>query len=282
MKMTKRRTTARAAGTLVLAVALVWVASSALSQQDLARARVVEGVDAYTQAMQSAERDLRLGDFERAEQLFAAAAAAGAENAALQTNLGNAALQAEHLGSAIVAYRRALMLDPGYAPARQNLAHVRRLMAERVPTPPEAGVLDSFFFWHRTLSRPSRENLAALAFALGALLLAASIHLGVSSLRYAAAAPAAVWLVLQISVALDPARDADRQAVVVVPEVSARAADSINAPRRFSEPLPDGTELEILEDRGGWLHIQLHNGRDAWLMTSAVERIEPAPTSLAN
>lgn len=275
MRSRRTRRSGIAAGAWVVAL-LVLGHATAHAQQDVARARVEEAVEAYTRAMQGANRDARLEDFQRAERLFAAAAAAGAQNASLQTNLGNAALQAERMGSAIVAYRRALLLDPGNARARQNLTHTRGLLPDWVPTPPEASLFDSFFFWHRTLSRDARETLAGLAFAVATLLLAASIQLGVASLRFVAAAPAVMWLALLLSLVFDPARDASRQAVVVVPEVNARAADSINAPRRFSEPLPDGTELEILEDRGGWLHIQLHNGRDAWLSASAVERVVPS------
>jgi tetratricopeptide (TPR) repeat protein len=262
----------RLVATLIL-LASTLIGAGTQAQDDAADDAVQQAVDAYAFAMQSSDRDVRLQSFARSERLFEATAAAGAHNADLQTNLGNAALQAERLGPAILAYRRALRLDPGHARARQNLTHARGLLPDWVPTPPEAGVLDSFFFWQRSLSRDSRANLAAAAFATAALLLAASIQLGRSWPRWSAVFAALVWLGLLGSLAFGAGREAAQQAVVVVPEVTARAADSINAPRRFSEPLPDGTELEILEDRGGWLHIQLHNGRDAWVTGSSVERV---------
>ena len=68
-------------------------------------------------------------------------------------------------------------------------------------------------------------------------------------------------------------RNARNEGVVIGRDAVARAADSINAPSRFGEPLPAGTEVTILEDRGGWLQISLHNGRNAWLTQSQVERI---------
>lgn len=49
------------------------------------------------------------------------------------------------------------------------------------------------------------------------------------------------------SLLLDPAAAASGEAVVTV-EVAARAADSAFAPRLFSAPLPEGTEVRILED----------------------------------
>ena len=62
-------------------------------------------------------------------------------------------------------------------------------------------------------------------------------------------------------------------AVVVVPGVTARSADSINAPVRFSEPLPAGTELSIVETRDDWIRVQLADSREAWLPSSSVERV---------
>jgi uncharacterized protein YgiM (DUF1202 family) len=31
--------------------------------------------------------------------------------------------------------------------------------------------------------------------------------------------------------------------------------------------------VRILEDRGGWLQIELHNGRNGWIIASALERV---------
>ena len=175
----------------------------------------------------------------------------------------------------MLAYRRALRLEPGLERAQQNLQHARSLLPEWVPTPKGAGLLDSFFVWHKTTSTALRANLAALAFAVALLCIAASVYFRVGPPRYVASMAALVWLVLIASLAFDPARAARRDGVVVVEEAAARAADSINAPRRFGELLPGGTEVRILEDRGGWLQIELFNGRNAWLTASSVERIVP-------
>ena len=82
-----------------------------------------------------------------------------------------------------------------------------------------------------------------------------------------------IWLALIASVLADPSRSAHLEAVVVVPEAQARAADSINAPLRFGQSLPEGAEVRVLEDRGGWLHIELQNGRDGWIIQNQVKRV---------
>jgi hypothetical protein len=239
-------------------------------------ALIEQGLESYREALESDTREHRLQGFRRAERLFAAAIESSGENAELYANLGNAALQAERLGTAVLAYRRALTLAPGLERARQNLQHARSLLPQWVPTPSEGGVLDTFFLWHSTVSRGDRADLAAALFALAALCLAASIYLRSQALRYTALLATTAWLALLLSLALDPARDASSEGVVVAREAVARAADSINAPSRLGEPLPGGTEVKILEDRGGWLQIGLHNGRNAWVSASSVERIRPA------
>jgi tetratricopeptide (TPR) repeat protein len=232
-------------------------------------------ISAYREAMESTQRDERLERFRRAERLFAAAIEESGGSGELYANLGNASLQAERLGPAVLSYHRALLMDPSLERARQNLLHARGLLPDWVPSPPEAGVLDSFFVWHKQVSRSNKLDLAALAFTIAMLSLALSLAFGRVSARYFTGLVGAVWLALLASIAFDPSRAADSEGVVVAREVLARAADSVNAPSRFGDPLPSGTELRILEDRGGWLQIELYNGRNAWVVSSAVERIDP-------
>jgi len=238
-----------------------------------AEALVEQALESYREALASGEREQRLLGFRRSQRLFAAAIESGTENAELYTNLGNAALQAEDLGRGVLAYRRALLLEPGLDRARQNLRHARELLPSWVPTPSEGGVLDTFFLWHQTVSRDDRADLSAALFAFAALCLAASIYFRSPALRYGTYPAAAAWLALLLSLSFDPARDASSEGVVVAREALARAADSVNAPTRFGEPLPGGTEVKILEDRGSWLQIGLHNGRNAWVNAASVERI---------
>ncbi len=247
---------------------------------DVARERLLElAVDAYTEALDTPMGDRRRERFRSAERLFSGVARSGVENPDLYTNLGNAALQGERLGAAIVAYRRALWLDPDHARARQNLGHARTLLPQWVPRPPAGSLLDTFFFWHRTQSRAERSILAAMLFFAAALPLAASVLRRSAPLRNLAMLPALGWCAVLASLLLDPASSAAREAVVTSPEVVARAADSVHSQRRFSQPLPAGTEVRILEEREGWIRVGLANGREGWINSSSVSKIRPAPRS---
>ncbi|MCH7867526.1 MAG: hypothetical protein IH881_07485 [Myxococcales bacterium] len=234
-----------------------------------------EAVAGYAAALDTVDRDQRLEAFRRAERLFAAGVDHGHPSADLYANLGNAALQAEHLGAAVLAYRRALLIDPDHSRASQNLEHVRGLAPDWVPRPESSAMFDNFFLWHQTISDGERALAAALAFAAASLLFALGIAIRSVAARNASLLPGLVWCALLASMALDPASAAKNDAVVVAREVVARSADSIHSPARFARPLPTGTEVEILESRDTWLRIALANGREAWVRSSSLARVLP-------
>jgi hypothetical protein len=259
----------------LLAIVLAPAAGSEPAVDVEARAR--EAVETYTRALETEDRDARLAAFRRAENLFADVVAAGAHSPELYTNLGNAALLSEDLGAAVLAYRRALLLEPGHARANQNLDHARSLLPSWVPKPEPPGLLDSAFFWHHTLPPSTRELAASLCFAGAALLVAAGVRSRQRPLRTAALLPALAWLGLLGSLAVE-AQQADAQAAVVTAnEVVARAADAPLAPSALAEPLPGGSEVEIVGRRAPWLRVRLANGRDSWVQESSVTPVVIGP-----
>lgn len=260
---------------LLAIVLMAWAPAFGDDERGMAH----EAIEAYGTALEASDPARRVAGFRRARRLFEQVVRdAGVANAALYVNLGNAALQCDEAGTAVLAYRRALSIEPGHPQARANLEHARRLLPDWVPRPGSAGLLDTFFFWFRTLSRAGRELAAALCFAAAALLLALGIGWQRPWARNAALLPALVWMALT-GVGLwsrwaGPIDDV----VVTVPEAVARSADASGAPPRFAEPLPAGTEARVLERRAHWVRIQLADGRHAWVRTSSVTPVAaPSP-----
>ncbi len=270
----------RVASWILSAAIAAWAASGVAQRPEAVR--VEEAIASYRVALDTSERDARLEGFRKAERLFAQIAGDGASNPELYTNLGNAALQAEHLGAAVLAYRRALAIDPDHPRAVQNLEYARTLLPEWVPKPEPGGLLDSFFFWHKTLARSDRSLGAAIAFGIAALLLAVAIRFGQSSLRTAAILPALVWAALIASVSVEIGGARLDEAVVIADETVARAADSALAPSTLPAPLPGGVEVRILERRSPWIRIRLANGRDAWVAESALRRVSEPDSPMAD
>jgi len=229
-----------------------------------------QALAAYRSAQEIGAAADRPAAFARAERLFAAAASEGTASADLWTNLGTAALQAEHLGTAILAYRRALAIDPDHRHAQQNLAHARTLLPSWVPRHEGGGFLDSFLAWQHAMSAGERRGAGALAFLVAAAMLGGALATGSGVLRLFSFVPMVAWGLL---IASGLAGASERGGVIAAAETIARAADSRNAPARFAEALPAGTEVTIAEVRGEWARVVLADGRDAWVNAAAVEPV---------
>ena len=75
-----------------------------------------------------------------------------------------------------------------------------------------------------------------------------------------------LMLGLVTSVILEANRQAHtRSGVITATEVVARQGDGPNYPPSFKDPLHAGTEFRLLEQRPGWLHVELADGTDAWI-----------------
>ncbi|MEM7561354.1 MAG: hypothetical protein AAF394_19690, partial [Planctomycetota bacterium] len=118
-----------------LLTAFLWIPFSDANAESDAEAMLARAIKDYSAAMEGTARDQQLSAFAKSEQLFRQVAevlrSEGREpNAELLINLGNSALQAEHIGVAILSYRQALIRSPDSSQARQNLAFARTQVDE--------------------------------------------------------------------------------------------------------------------------------------------------------
>jgi len=270
----------------VIAVLALFGAGSDCLGSETRGARVQRAVDQYMEALECRERTRRLSLFSRAEQLFRQVIEGDAEhppvrNADLYVNMGNAALQAERIGPAIVAYRRALHMAPQHAQARQNLSYARSLLPEWVSYDDTPSLLGSLFFWRSLLTASQIHLWAAICFLLAAALVAVSIVRRQNLWRNLAILPLLAWIVLLGSLHLEPNEAASRDAVVVE-ESRVFAADSTSSPPRLSKPLPSGAELRMIQKRGRWSELQLPDGRTGWVLSTAVDILPDARAKSGN
>lgn len=196
-------------------------------------------------------------------------------NAKLYTNLGNAYFLRDDIGRAILNYRRALQLDSADVNARHNLTFARRQRLDKVSVATEKRVLETLFFWHYDFSVKTKFFLACLFFAGLCGVATAIVWLGRGpALTTVAVLAGLLWLGLAISVVVEThQRGAVVYGVVTAPEIVARQGDGPNYAPRFEDPLHAGTEFELLEQRPGWLHIELADGSDAWISDTAAELV---------
>ena len=229
----------------------------------------------YREALDATDPNAQAARFADAQRRFRRAIDAGVgENADLFANLGNAALGAESIGEAMWAYQRALVLDPSHRRANANVAHIRRHLPSWVPRPQDDGVLDTFFFWRRTLSTRARTLAGAASFLLCALLVGTAWVTRRAWLRWLAVVPLLAWIALVVVPAVEALGDPNA-AVVTAPDAALRTADAAGAPVKMVDPLPGGTEVVILETRTDWVRIRLADGRDGWVRASQVRSVGP-------
>jgi len=258
----------------VVAMVLVALAQSAMAELEVPdqAVRLKHALAQYAEALEEPDRDRRLAIFAQAEYGFGAVIGSGVENAALYTNLGNAALQAEHIGQAVLAYRRALRLDPDAKSAQQNLVHIRSSLPGWVPRPASSDEMQPLLFYRR-LSVADRSAVAAACFALAAASLAISVRRREGAWRGTALMGAVAWVLIVATIVFDSAEGNARLAVMTADEALARSADSRLAALAYPDPLPGGVEVELLEERAEWARVRLHNGRDVWVRGSNVTRV---------
>lgn len=277
----------------------------------------VEGISqqALEQLFQSGNEKFRAGlelqrtDRPAAEAKFREAAGAWREvaragrirNAKLETNIANASLFAGDLPAAIVAYRRALAIDPTDRDVLAALASARKSagtealalgqsMQKTDAAATTGGLRGTLFGIGRAIR--SASGIATGVLTPRVLLAAGSIayvlFFGLLCLRVLGRwrAPwslvAAVATVCVLSLAPLILRESVErnatEAVVIATNAVARNGPADLYDPVFQEPLRAGLEVGVDERRGGWSKIRLRDGRTAWVRSEVLELVTP-PTA---
>ena len=197
------------------------------------------------------------------------------ENARLYYNLGNVYFLKGDIGKAILNYRRAENLHRADSDIRKNLAFARSRRIDEVKVKTEERVLQTLFFWHYDFSTKTKFVLACIFFAVVCISVTVMIWFGA---RAAARVTTVIGTILAIcfisSVVVETRAQARRICgVITAKQVTAHQADWRDSAPSFKEPLHAGTEFDLIEQRAGWLHIQLSDNSDGWITDDAAELI---------
>lgn len=271
----RRRGGGSGAASLVL-VACGLGAALAQAQDGAVEQKLKRARGRYQSALAESDRDRRRTGFAEAEAGLRELCAVHAERPQLLADWGNAALLAQEPGRAVLAYRRALELDPTLARARRNLQFLRERLPDWLPRP-RGGTLDSLLFLNQSWPMPYRQVGLAVAVLLAVALLIPWSARRRRVLRLVASVPLLGIALFGLSLLAE--RDAAQDAVVVVGGGMLRSADSAGAPPTLSRPLPAGAEVTISETRGDYSRISLADGQTGWISKSALEPVVPPPSS---
>jgi hypothetical protein len=199
------------------------------------------------------------------------------ENAGLYYNLANAYFLQDQLGKAILNYRKALQLDDSDENIQKNLAFARSKRIDKIPVQTEKRVMQTLFFWHYDFSLKTKFLLTCIFFAMICISVTAILWVGKNAVCTSLIGICSVLtLCFLVSVSIEYKLRISRICgVITVKETVVRQGDGDNYAPSFKEPLHEGTEFVVVENRSNWIHIRLSDGSDGWIPQNAVELIAP-------
>jgi tetratricopeptide (TPR) repeat protein len=212
------------------------------------------------------------GAFDRAAALYEKLLAQNIVNGSMFYNLGNAYLKAGKIGKALVNYRRAELFMPRDEDLQANIQYALQLTTDKIEGRDPYAYVKNFCFWY---TKMNLRELAVLFLVFNLVLWGIAIARLFSRWEY-------LWLALYISIACaillgisfgiklyafyySPA------GVVTAREISVRSGASRNDTALFQ--LHEGTEFDWLDEGGGWVKIQLRDGKKGWVQKDTVEKV---------
>ena len=206
--------------------------------------------------------------------------AEGFGGGALEFNLGNAYMQRGDLGRAIARYLAAERDLPGDADLAGNLAQARSRVASSFERSGSTGLVDSVArAWH-VVPAGARQATFWSGWIAFWVLLAVRLAIGPGTSAAARGALAtALWTtgaagaLFGGSLLADEAlRRMNPKAVLVDRDVVLRKGNGDGFEPAFAEALGPGVECTVLEERPGWLRVELPDGRTGWVRQAQAER----------
>lgn len=206
--------------------------------------------------------------------------AAGAENGPLEFNLGNAFLEAGELGRAVAAYRRAERFMPGDADLAHNLAVARSRVTDSVGRGSTTLLVDTVASWWHVIPGHVRAGLGIGCWStLWALVAARAIAGSRSGPAASALLRGLAWASLAgaalfggTAIADGVLRGARPPAVLLETGTVLRKGNGDGFEPAFVETLGPGVECTVVEERPGWVRLELPDGRGGWAREGQVAR----------
>ena len=215
-----------------------------------------------------ANQEFTAGKFDQARADYAQLVATGNLSPELFYNLGNTYLKLDDKGRAVLNFKRALALAPGFEPAKHNLNRIlqtagveadEETLASWFANYPDIWMVGgSIFFWLLAYAgyswfvwprfRPVSKIILAIAIPCAAVCLAIAFGVG------------------------DGARSPDF-AVVINPSVDVRYGPANGS--RVTVTLGLGESVRLVSERGAWTLCQTAAGIVGWLPSNAIERLVP-------
>ncbi|MGI9519567.1 MAG: BatD family protein [Pirellulaceae bacterium] len=240
---------------------------------------LAEANQLYRQACEIAETDVAESRylFANAAQKYQLLIDAGIRNASLLQNAGNACLQSDQLGLAVAYYCRGLRMKPGDRQLQANLNFARTRID---PDNDESRVGNSRFSGspHQAVGvfQPVSRTivgftgmtlihwlLALSSLAVWGLIIARTCGFRYRTLRWVSVPLLLMAACIVVTISVTPPNTG--KTAIVVESSELRAGDGLGFETTGAQPLAEGSEVRVLDQRGDWLLIETFVGRTGWV-----------------
>jgi tetratricopeptide (TPR) repeat protein len=213
------------------------------------------------------------GSYEKAITNYEGILNSGLESATLYYNLGNAYYKQGKLSYAILNYERALLLSPQNKDIRYNLEMANSQIIDKLQN------VDRFFLtsWYNNFKSTTKSDtwaiLSIIAFTLTILALIIYLFSNVRLTRQISFYLSILLFVISM-VSLNFSAKQKKlltnrdNAIIFDPSVSIKSSPSPSGKDLFI--LHEGTKVTILETLGEWQRIEISDGNDGWIPSSAM------------
>jgi len=215
-----------------------------------------------------ANQEFAAGKFEQARADYLQLVAKGNLSPELFYNLGNTCLKLDEKGRAVLNYKRALALAPGFEPAKRNL----NLVLQAAGAEPEEETLASWFAKYPDIWVLGGSIFFWILAYSGYLWLISPVFRPVSKVLLAVAIPCALLCIAIAFSVGDGVRSPDL-AVIIDPSADVRYGPANGS--RVTVTLGLGESVHLLAERGAWTLCRTDNGLVGWLPSNAIERLVP-------
>lgn len=197
-------------------------------------------------------------------------------NTELYFNLGNAYFKLTDYPNAILNYERALKLDPNDEDIRFNISLANSRIEDKIETVPE------LFYkrWFVSIQQMASADVWGIVFIVSLLICSACFFLYVlgSALVLRKLGFYSGWvlivlscLFLSLGVSMYKQQTNHDQAIVFSGSVPVKSSPVESGTSLFV--IHAGTKVNLIDELGDWVKIQLTDGNEGWLPMSDLERI---------
>ena len=133
-------------------------------------------------------------------------------------------------------------------------------------------MLHTLFAWHYQVPARTRYGIALTAYIMFWILVLARMYVHSIRWGFAIAPSLLIWVILGVSICYETSvRSSHLDGVLVAADVVVRKGNGDGFAQQFAQPLHEGVEFTVVEQRKEWIHIELPDGQAGWIRLNQIE-----------